>query len=57
MKPLNIKYDRKTEMKHILERMLELEDLVRMGKNAEESLKELNKEFKELCRLELEGED
>lgn len=53
--PRKIKYDRKTEMKHMIERMLELEDLVRRGKTAEETLKEMDEEFKELCRQELGG--
>lgn len=43
------------EMLYMLERMTELERLVQTGKNAEKSLKELEEEFKELCKIELEG--
>ena len=43
-------------MYYMLERMVELERLVEVGKNAEKNLKKLEVEFTKLCEMEI-GEE
>lgn len=50
------KAERRQEMYYMLERMVELERLVEVGKNAEKNLKELEVEFTKLCEMEI-GEE
>lgn len=52
--PKLCKADRRKEMYFMAERMQELEELVRRGKNAEKSLKELEEEWLKLCEMEIE---
>lgn len=46
----------KTEMYYMLEKINDLETKVQLGKMAENELKTLNEEFKELCK-KIIGED
>jgi hypothetical protein len=46
--------DTKREMYYLLEKINNLEDLVKKGKTAEEELKELDEKFKELCKKVVE---
>jgi hypothetical protein len=48
------KSERREEMYYMLERMMELERLVRVGKNAEKNLKELEEDFRKFCEMEVE---
>jgi hypothetical protein len=48
------KVERRKDMYYMLERMVELERLVQVGKNAERNLKELEEEFTKLCEMEVE---
>ena len=50
------KAERRQEMYYMLERMVELERLVEVGKNAEKNLKKLEVEFTKLCEMEI-GEE
>lgn len=46
--------DIKTEMYYMLEKINDLEEKVKLGKIAENELKILNEEFKELCKKVIE---
>lgn len=46
--------DTKREMYYLLERINNLEELVKKGKTAEEELKGLDEKFKELCKKVVE---
>ena len=48
------KAERREEMYYMLERMTELERLVKVGRNAEKNLKELEEDFRKLCEMEVE---
>lgn len=48
--------ERRKDMYFMLERMAELEQLVKTGENAKKNLGELEEEFKEFCKIELEGD-
>jgi len=48
------KTDIKTEMYYMLEKINDLEAKVQLGKMAENELKILNEEFKELCKKVIE---
>lgn len=50
------KGERRGEMYYMLEKMVELNEIVRKGKKAEVELSKLENGFKELCKLELEEE-
>ncbi|HSH36022.1 hypothetical protein [Schnuerera sp.] len=48
------KAERREEMYYMLERMTELERLVKVGRNAEKNLKELEEDFRKFCEMEVE---
>lgn len=48
------KAERRKDMYYMLERMVELERLVEVGKNAERNLKVLEEGFTKLCEMEVE---
>ena len=50
------KAERREEMYYMLERMTELERLVKVGRNAEKNLKELEEDFRKFCEMEIEEE-
>lgn len=50
------KGERRGEMYYMLEKMVGLNETVKKGKKAEVELSKLEREFKELCKLEIEEE-
>ena len=47
----------RNDMQYLLEQMTELERQVQVGEEAERSLRILEEQFKNLCRLEIEEEN
>lgn len=47
----------RNDMQYLLEQMTELERQVQVGREAERSLRILEEQFRDLCRLEIREED